>query len=177
MASWLNPIYNVKAISAAKEQFAKTQNLTLLLFLSELGLLSFKNMAWSENYEPLSHSYKIASPPSFVNSSFVNLISQVVGKKLKLKTAQVRAFLEGDYTLLADDTKPAKGYAVILDVNSVAEEVGSYTSFLNDKEEVIRVVPKKNALFIVNQSGLKSFVKYHNHKSQTPKVFLYCEFA
>ena len=63
--------------------------------------------------------------------------------------------------------KPTTSYIMLLDVTSVAEEAGSYTSFLDDSGEVVRVVPKKNALFLINQTGLKSFVKYHNHKLGT----------
>ena len=126
----------------------------------------------------LSYSYRAAKVPSFVTSSaFTQLVSQVVGKKLKLVRAEVRAFLPGDYTVLADDMKPAKGYVGLLDLNTVEEDSGSYASFLDESGEVVRVVPKKNALFLINQNGLKSFVKYHNHKSSVPRVFLCCEFA
>lgn len=169
MADWC--AYEESVLEKAGAHFKKNGNVKLLKFLAHQRLKGLARREWKRVYDPLRWSYRVAPPPEFVNG-LPDCLRPVVGKR-ELALAECRKFRKGDYTLLFDGLKKGKGVAFFLDVNTVDELWGGYTSFVKGHEEVVRVVPQKNALFLVNQDGLKDFTKYVNHHAKRPRVFVY----
>ena len=62
---------------------------------------------------------------------------------------------------------------MFLDLNPFDESWGGYTVFMKGDEELLRVIPHGNSLFLIDQTGLNSFTKYVNHNAKNPRVFLY----
>jgi len=187
MARWLNPFYSREVLASAHEQLVENKNMSLLQFLSNEGRHAFHQLRWVHCGDPLKYSYREAKVPAFAKSKeFADVLSSVVGVRVAVKELSCRAFMKGDYTVLSDSTPAGKGVMFILDVNEeLVDEVdnveidrawneswGGYTSFLKGSEEVVRIVPRHNCLFLINQSGLRSFTKYVNNHASRPRVFL-----
>jgi len=175
MPSWLNEFYTDDVLREVREQFKEDKNFNLLLFLSEEGKAQFENLDWTKQYDPLTHSYSTAPPPSFAGSEeFKALLEKITGAKLSISALECRKFEHGDYTLLHDESEPKTGLVITLELTSGNEEHGGYTSYIDDNQEVVRQVPIENALFVIDQKGLVSFTKYLNHYAK-PRIFLYAE--
>jgi len=173
MVDWLNDKYTAEDLHAAGQHFDKNGYVQLLQFLSKKGLDSFK-LSFKKVYEPLKFSYSVAKPPKFaLSKEFCAVLSTLVGKDVHPEKLTVYKFEPGDYTVLYDDLAPGKGTALLLDVSDLDESWGGYTSFMED-EELLRIVPRKNALSLVNHEGVLSFTKYVNHNDKQPRIFLYC---
>lgn len=173
MVDWLNPAYSAETLHEAAKQFARSGNVQLVQFLSHKGLNEFK-LNFKKVYDPLKCSYGISKAPFFVKSrEFCAVLSAVIGRELHAEQIACYFFDKGDYTVLYDALKPGKGIAFILDLIDGDELWGGYTSFMKKGKEIVRVIPKDNALSLVDQSGLRSFVKYINHHAESPRVFLY----
>ncbi|HLF55008.1 MAG TPA: hypothetical protein VI612_04780 [Candidatus Nanoarchaeia archaeon] len=164
----LNPKYDVTVLSEARKYLMKNGNVQLLDILSSKGLKKLSNAKWSHKYEPLKFSVHVANPP--IIERLPALLQFLTG--LKQWKYSFLSLKQGDYSVLYDKLKPSKGFAFFLDINSLDESWGGYTSFMK-KEEVFRVVPKKNSLTLINQSGLRHFHKYVDHKARNPRIFLY----
>lgn len=164
----INPVYDEETLNEAKISFKLSGNLQLLSFLSSKGLEHFKHSRFKRVFIPEEYSHSVAKAPAI--KGLQSILQKLTGKKF---TFSVLKFEHGDYTVLYDALKPAKGVAVILDLADFDESWGGYTSFMKDSEELFRVVAKQNSLTLVNQSGLKSFTKYVNHHAQHPRIFLY----
>ncbi len=148
--------------------FKLSGNMRLLSFLSPKNLGRFKHLKFKRVYVPEKCSYHVAKAPAIKELHLV--LKKLTGKKFIFS---VLKFEHGDYTVLYDDLKPAKGVAVILDLVNFDESWGGYTSFMKGSEELFRVVAKQNSLTLIDQSGLRSFTKYVNHHAQHQRVFLY----
>jgi hypothetical protein len=173
MVDWLNPAYTAETLHDAAKNFARSGNIQLLQFLSQKGLDRFK-LKFKRKYDPLKYSFGMAKAPEFVKSmEFCAVLSAVIGREMHVLQAGSLQFEKGDYTVLCDTVKPGKGVFFILDLLDGDESWGGYMSFMKGDREVVRVVPKGNALSLVDIAGLKNFVKYLNHHAQKPRVFLY----
>lgn len=164
----LNPKYDVNVLSEARKYLLKNGNVQLLDILSNKGFKKLSSAKWSHKYEPLKFSVHVANPP--IIERLPELLQFLTG--LKQWKYSFLSLKQGDYSVLYDSMKPGKGFAFFLDINSLGESWGGYTSFMK-KGEVFRVVPKKNSLTLINQSGLRHFHKYVNHKAKNPRTFLY----
>ncbi len=166
----LNPMYTDELLEKAGEHFKKQNHIQLLNFLSkDVKLPEFK---WSHEYVPLEFSFSFSQPLVFAKD-LLPVIRKIVGKKVNFELLEFRSFEHGDYSVLHDKLKPGKGYAIFLDLNSFDESWGGFTVFMKGDEEFLRLVPQANSLFIINQSGLRSFTKYVNNRARHPRVFLY----
>jgi len=173
MADWLNSFYTEKIIEKLHELYAEHRNVNVLKILNAGALKEFKNLKWKRCYEPMKCSYDVASPPRFVKSDeFKALITKVTGRRGKI-SVECRRFRKGDYTVLYDKLKPGKGVLFILNLTKMDQSWGGWSTFIRGNEEVARLIPSENALFIINNTGLRSFVKYVNHHAKQPRVFLY----
>lgn len=164
----LNPKYDANILSAARKHLLKNGNVQLLDILSNKSLNKLSSAKWSHKYEPLKFSVHAANPP--IVERLPELLQFLTG--LKQWKYSFLCLRQGDYSVLYDTLKSGKGFVFFLDVNSLDESWGGYTSFMK-KEEVFRVVPKANSLAIVRQDGLRHFHKYVNHKARNPRIFLY----
>jgi hypothetical protein len=167
----LNSAYDEDTLHQAQRSFGLSGNIQLQSFLSEKGFALFKHLKFRHVYVPEKCCYSIAGAPEL--KGFNAVLSSIVGKKVKAKSVFCFMFGKGDYTLLYDAIKPGSGVAFFLDLFDFDESLGGFSSFLKDSKEVFRVVAKSNSLTLVNQSGLKSFVKFVNHHAPNPRVFLY----
>lgn len=142
--------------------------------LSEGALKEIVKAKFVKVYEPLKWSYGYAKSPAFVRSNeFKRLIETAVGVPVKLSYTNLARFDKGDYTVLYDALKPAKGFIFFIDLVSLDESCGGFTSFVGvDGKEVVRVVPRKNTLSIINADGLRFFTKYVNHRAKRPRMFI-----
>ncbi|MBI4145840.1 hypothetical protein HY489_00715 [Candidatus Woesearchaeota archaeon] len=173
MAEWLNKVYAPNVLRDAGVQFRKEGHVQLLDFLSgpalkELGLLN-----WSEDFVPMKWRFLSATPPAFVRSQeFLDVLSVVLGR-MRSAYLSAQRFGKGDYSLLYDSLRPLGGIAFFLDVNSLDESCGGYSSFVDAAgKEVVRVVPRKNSLSLVDARGLRFFTKYVNHHAGNDRVFV-----
>lgn len=149
------------------------EHLQLEGVLSEEALKEFAKVKFVKVYQPLKWSYGYAKSPAFVRSKeFVRLVGDAVGVPVRLVYSNVVRFDKGDYTVLYDALKPAKGFVFLLDIVDGDELAGGYTSFVNGEGEVVRVVPRKNTLSIIRADGLRFFTKYVNHYAKRPRVFI-----
>ncbi len=164
----INPVYDEETLNAAKRSFKLSGNLQLLSFLSSKGIEHFKHLNFKRFFVPEEYSYGVAKAPAI--KELQSVLQKLTGKRF---TFSVLKFEHGDYTVLCDDLKPAKGVVVVLDLADFDESWGGYTSFMKDGEELFRVVAKQNSLALINQSGLRSFTKYVNHHAQHPRILLY----
>lgn len=164
----VNSAYDKQTISSASEYLRLRGSVQLLDFLSSSGLKKLKSK-WSRNYNPLEFSLHHGRAP--IIKGLPDILQLLTGLK-KWKYALL-CLEKGDYSVLYDELKPGKGFAFFLDLSDLDESWGGYTSFMKDSEEIIRVVPRANALTVVNQAGLKSFHKYVNHHASHSRVFLY----
>jgi len=171
MVDWLNSVYDVDTLHQAQRSFGLSGNIQLRSFLSEKGIELFGHLKFRHVYVPEKYCYSIADGPEL--KGFDAVLSSIVGQKLKAKSVSCFMFGRGDYTLLYDAIKPGSGVAFFLDLFDFDESLGGFSSFLKDGKEVFRVVAKSNSLALINQSGLKSFVKFVNHRAKSPRVFLY----
>ncbi len=121
---------------------------------------------WKEVCDPYTHRYLAGTLPAWTKD-IVTIAERVTG--LKIVKKEFRRFREGDYTVIYDKMKTGKGAIALLDLN----DSNAYCSFVKD-EEVVRAPARKNTLFIVNNTGLKHFFKYLNHRQQ-PRTVLYLE--
>lgn len=159
----INPEYDDATLKEAARSFKLSGNLKLLSFISKFD----ENLKFKRVYIPEKYSYSVAKASA---SKLQRVLQKLTGKKFKFSAIK---FEHGDYTLLYDDLKPSKGIVCMLDLFDFDESWGGYTSFTKDGEEVVRVVARQNALTIINQSGLRSFTKYVNHRASHPRIFLY----
>lgn len=123
--------------------------------------------AWKEECDPYTHRYMIGALPAWT-TDIVKLTERVTG--LKVINKELRKFREGDYTVIYDAMETGKGAIALLDL----EDSNAYCSFIKHDQELIRAPARKNTLFIVNNTGLKHFFKYLNHRQQ-PRTVLYLE--
>ena len=145
MVDWLNSAYDEATLKEASRSFSLSGNLQLLSFLSQKGLDQFRKLKFERAYEPTKHSYAVAKPPAFTESGeFLKILQSIVGKS-KISSLACFRFSKGDYTVLYDALMPGRGVAFFLDIDDCDESWGGYTSFMK-KEEVFRVVPKRNSL-------------------------------
>lgn len=163
----VNHEYDEKTLKEAARSSKLSGNLQLMSFLSAEAFNSFKNLKFKRVYIPGKYSYSIAKAPEL---GLQPVLQKLTGKKFKFS---ILKFEHGDYTVLYDALRPAKGFVVMLDLFDFDESWGGYTSFVKDNKEMVRVVAKQNALIIINQSGLRSFTKYVNHHATHPRIFLY----
>ncbi len=166
----INPAYDKATLAKAAVQLKREGSVQLHEILVPGALRSFKNLKWKHLYNPLKFSLHYSTPPN-VWKVFQNLVSELIGKKVKCGMWCI-ALLPGDYSVLYDSLKPGKGFIFMYDLNSVPESWGGYTVLLKDDKEVVRVIPKENSFTIANQSGLRMFHKYLNHHAKKPRIFL-----
>lgn len=142
--------------------------------LSEDALAEIARARFKRVYDPLKWSYGSGRVPSFVGSKgFAQLIGAAVGVPVSIASTSLVCFAQGDYTVLYDALKRARGFVFFLDVESIDESCGGFTSFVDGAgKEVVRVVPQKNVLSIVKADGLRFFTKYVNHRAKRPRVFV-----
>lgn len=164
----VNSAYDDATLKEAARSFKLSGNLQLLSFLSVESFNEFRNLKFKRVYVPGKFSYSISKAP--VLKEFQAILQKLTGKKF---TFSMMKFEHGDYTVLYDALKPAKGIVVMLDFFDLDESWGGCTSFMKNNEELFRVVAKQNSLTIINQSGFRSFTKYVNHHATHPRVFLY----
>ena len=158
-------------LKAAALHFAQHRQIQLLDFLTEETLIKIKAHNPKKIIAPDKFSFSSCTLPTLIFSEELRLlISVITQQQLNIKEFSFKMFEHGDYTLLYDDLKQ-KGILALLDVSSWKEEWGGYTSFVADNE-VFRLVPQKNSLFIVNHDGLKHFVKYVNHHAKGKRFFV-----
>ena len=158
-------------LKAAALHFAQHQQIQLLDFLTEETLKKIKAHNPKKILAPDKFSFSSCALPALNFSEELRiLISFITKQQLKITEMSFKAFEHGDYTLLYDDLNQS-GILALLDVSSWKEEWGGYTSFVADNE-VFRLVPQKNSLFIVNHDGLKHFVKYVNHHAKGKRFFV-----
>jgi len=179
MADLINTFYSAQILAQAREQYLGCKNISLPQFLSAKGLAQFKDPKWKRTFHPLTESYHTAKVPQVIYSKkFANMLSAIIGVKIKIEDAKTFKFFKGDYTLLADSTKHHNTPAFILNINKPMEksawkeEFGGYTSFLQKNEEAVRVIPQYNKLFIIDARGIRSFTKYINHRAPFPITFI-----
>jgi len=170
MVDWINPAYNFATLKQVSRGVALSGNMQLISFLSKKGLAEFKNLKFKHVYDPMTYSYHVSKPPAFAKELVVVLQSLLGFKSGNLSCF---AFKKGDYTVLYDKLKPAKGIAMFLDISDWDESWGGYTAFMKKNDEVVRVIGRRNALTLVNHSGLRSFTKHVNHHAKHPRIFLY----
>ncbi len=166
----LNPAYDDETIALAKAHLKREGSVQLNEILSHKALRSFQNLKWKHSYYPLKFSLHYSKPPR-VWKEFQTLVSKLIGRKVQCGMWCI-AMLPGDYSVLYDSLKPGKGFIFMFDLTSLEESCGGYTVFMKGDEEVVRIVPKSNSFTIVNQSGLKVFHKYLNHRARHPRIFL-----
>ena len=164
----INFSYDHETLQQAARSFKLSGNLQLLSFLSASAFNSFKNLKFKRVYFPGKYSYSIAKALAL---KLQPILFKLTGKKFRFSMFK---FEHGEYTVLYDALRPAKGIVAMLDLFDFDESWGGYTSFMKGGEELFRVVAKQNALTIINQSGLRSFTKYVNHHATHPRIFLYC---
>lgn len=124
-------------------------------------------ITWKENYEPYTHRYLSGTLPIWTKD-IVKIAEHTTG--LKTVRKELRKFREGDYTVIYDDMRTGKGAIALYDL----EDSNAYCSLIKHDQEIIRSPARKNTLFIVNNTGLKHFFKYLNHRQQ-PRTVLYLE--
>ncbi len=167
----INPAYDKSVLARAAAHLKREGSVQLQNFLMPDALYAFLNLKWKHVYEPLKYSCHYAKPPALWKM-FREILFQLIGRRVKCSVWCI-AMVHGDYSVLYDSMKLGKGYAFMLDVNDMPESWGGYTVFMKGEKEMVRVIPKRNALTIVDQSGLKSFHKYVNHHTTHPRIFLY----
>lgn len=141
--------------------------------LSHQALAELSRVKFVRVHQPLKWSYGYAKSPAFVKSmEFARLIEGAVGIPVRISYTNIACFEKGDYTVLYDALKPARGFVFFLDVFSLDESCGGFTSFVGKTGEMVRVVPKRNVLSIIKADGLRFFTKYVNHHAKSPRVFL-----
>ena len=161
----INPGLTSEVCAAIRAHFKKTGQVSVLDVLTNWLV---PQPVWKKTYDPLRFSFSKAKAPSWARE-FKALLQSITGKGKM--TIELRKFDKGDYTLLYDDLKDGKGVFFSLEFTSLKEDWGGFTSFVADGE-VARIVPKANTLFLVQQDGLKSFVKYVNHHTAHPRIAL-----
>lgn len=166
----VNSFYTKEIIEKAAEHLKKEGSVQLNEILSEDDLRSFGKLKWKHSYYPLKFSLHYSKPP-VVWKSVQKLVSALIGKKVQCGMWCIALF-QGDYSVLYDALKPGKGFMFMLDISDFDESWGGYTVFLKGDDEVVRIVPRRNSFTIVNQSGLKFFHKYVNHRAGCPRIFL-----
>ncbi|MBS3148568.1 hypothetical protein J4219_06790 [Candidatus Woesearchaeota archaeon] len=173
MAKWLNPRYSDDVLAQAGVHFKNNGALRLIDFLSPAWLKVLSAKSWQKAHNPLKYSYSVSKAPDVAKSSeFKNLISTIVGHKIRLSALTIAKFSKGDYSLLYDSLKSGKGVLFFLDLNSLSETEGSYAVFVKGDTEVLRVIPERNSLVLVRYDGLRFFTKYLNHRAKSERIFL-----
>lgn len=171
MPDWLNADYE----SPAKEialRFGEDGVVGIMDVLSEKGLAMLDDVSWKRKYEPLEYSYSVAEVSGKFEEEVQAFLGKLLGFPVVFDLLEARKFEQGDYTVLTDAMKPAEGIAFFLELSTLPEEGGGYSSFVSDGEQ-FRIVPIKNALFVVDQAGLKSFTKYVNHHAPNPRLVVF----
>ncbi len=171
MAEIINPAYDEIVLAKAARHLKSEKSLQLLDFLMPDALRAFEKLKFKHSYDPLKFSLHHSMPPS-VWKVLPEVMAHLTGQRMKCKFTCIAA-MPGDYSVLYDSLKPGKGFAVFLDVNELSESLGGYSVFMKGSKEVVRVVPRRNALTVVEQNGLRSFIKYVNHKARHSRIFLY----
>ena len=164
-----------ETLKSAALHFMQSRQIQLPDFLNNAALLKTKTTRMTKHSVPDKSSYSSAQLPSslnfFTSEEFRVLISFITQQQLQIKNASIKMFEHHDYTLLYDDLLQ-EGTLVIFELTSEwQEDWGGYTSFVNDGE-AFRIVPHKNALFIVDHKNLKHFVKYVNHHAKGKRIFV-----
>lgn len=162
----INPGLTEDVCKAIHKQFKSAGAVSVM---SVVNPAVFKTkIRWTKAQDPLRFSFSKAKAPKWANS-VKQFVERIAGKGKV--TMELRKFDKGDYTLLYDELKEGKGVFFSLEFASLDESWGGYTSFI-EKAELMRIVPQANTLYVVNQSKLKSFVKYINHHAGRSRIAL-----
>lgn len=125
---------------------------------------------FDDEYAPDTHSYSIAELPEeleeFVTSPEFTAFLTFITEKNGNVQWEIQAFRTGDYTLLGDEEEGSYLDCLFCCTDDWKQEYGGFISYVQENQEVLRVVPKRNSLTVVHlQKGIKGFIKYVNVKA------------
>ncbi len=124
-----------------------------------------KRLRYEHVYDPLYHSYytTLFSDKRFL-TPLHNFVCNLLGSSFQLREAYAFSFHHKDYTLLHDELQGEDGILVMLDLTSWwNQEAGGFTSFIQQNQELLRVLPAQNTFTMIRTSPeMKRFVKYVN---------------
>lgn len=174
-------IEKIKKVYAADNLFP---NIKLEKFLSlesyELFSRQSTKAKFKKKYLPDRESFSEAEIPEqlrkfILSPEFKGFISEVLGKKISIKSCSLRSFGWKDYSLLHDNELVEKGTDIILEFTNRWEEIwGGSTTYRSNGGEFRTLSVSDNTLFIIERKkGIRDFVKYVNHHAgKNRRVFV-----
>ena len=158
----LHPLYLQSGVlEQIKNQLELAGFIQLQKILSTKKLLEVQSF-FKEGYInslPDSHHYTNFKK-SEISEEFSELLSQLLGRYVEIKTLELRSYKKGDYTLLHDEKIGKKSNLFILDLTeNWSEDAGGYEVVVQNEDLIIPV--QGNSLSIVFNVD-KNYTKYVN---------------
>ena len=141
--------------------------------VKEIERLSFK-----KEWEPLTHSYTKAPVPRSLqelldSSSFLSLVSAIIGKKMTKVEGATYLLSWKDYSLLHDTTVEEPGADVVFDFTSDWDpSFGGAVTYTESDGSYVRVPAAANMLFIAVRKKEQKFIQYVNHYGKDKKRYV-----
>jgi len=186
-----NPAYTDTVIAEIKKRFAAERSVQLQSLLSAESYESLTKIILTQETKewrvPDEAWFQRITGKKALLPELIQLLQQITGRKIK--TQEWRLFLPHHYTLRKDhdenekkkdekqnqQMKKGKIFA-LLDLASLDESWGGYTSVVGDAGEVIRIIPQANTLSIITIAHDQDhFVKYVNCTAASPRVLWIAE--
>ncbi len=125
-------------------------------------------------YDTLAPTKSMTAFEQFLSSPFfAGIVSSLAGKKIQYHSMQWFSFGHGQYTLLHDSLQQEPGLYLFFDCAQWNPEWGGFTSFIQDNEEVARILPRQNtATFISIGEGTRYFSRYVTHHAKRHRRIL-----
>jgi hypothetical protein len=170
----VNPFYADKTMTQAfRKAFRQNKELPQLalgefLERKEFIALQQAKAAWKENYVPDRHRFDELTRPvpriSTALGAITKFIDDVTGKKPI--SEGIRQFHHQSFTLMHDKTMQKPAVVAYYFLDEWNEEWGGQIVFFKNGKTLGSFTPRANTLLIVERrKGVRSFVKYVNHKA------------
>ncbi len=114
-----------------------------------------------------SHGTMLSFERFLRSKAFAQFLSFIIGRKVACASIEWQSFRHRQYTLLHDKLKQERGIYLFFDLSARWDEAwGGYTSVVKDGEELVRVIPRADALTFLTLAGkARHFTTYVNHKA------------
>ena len=166
MDKFINPAYQTKdVLKKLKKAFKDDPDLPCVAlqdFLTKEGVEKIREAAkkWKHTTIPDKHAYAESTARLGLNQ----FVKQVTGKQPK--PHKTLLFRHKDFTVLHDEEKQPTGVIGLYCLSDWKEEWGGDVVFVKKGDTLGRFTPRKNTLVLVQRKrGVKSVIKYVNHKA------------
>ena len=174
----INEYYTPEKVKVVKEEFEKNNVVQLQqILIPEVYAKLLKVLLQKQFFHrkvPDEFSYATTESMQLVSEvcrALAPLVHTITGKKLGKK--QIELYQHCDYTLRKDKHNRKRRTELILDLVTLEELWGGYTSIADAEGEVARFVPQANSLTIIELiEDQDMFVKYVNCLAERSRLLL-----